>query len=378
MRVKEILESANWLYTNYVNDRPIAFERSVELRGAKKGITNYPGCFYNHHAPRSVVILFTEWVELARKSDNGIISINLQHQKRYSNRTAQKAIAWLAKHKLIKKTKTGVGQGVASKYLIEWSFRYKSLTERQKAVNSRKRFYKAVSYNSHTIEERLSESENNSGNNAHAFSSSVSDCDKFGNDLQTMSANHQKAELIKNKIDIMFHAKQPRNSQKPNSLIEKSTRYALFQLRKHTNNPDAINAAAKGIRRKMKAGKVFAGPELNEVIDAIASEDYDNQSTTMVYRMVGQAINEVIDGLDLMKERSVRWVGSCMRWENTANPKKAGIIKNINYDKIDNSPNIEKFGAEQINNSPRTLQARQGVGNTYELSLQLQKGGEIT
>ena len=93
-----------------------------------------PSCFDDHGAARSIVQLFTAWVQKADQTSNGIISINLRAQA-YSHTTVTRAINWLVKHRLMLRTESGGGRGVGSRYFVRWSFDHKALSARQKAVN---------------------------------------------------------------------------------------------------------------------------------------------------------------------------------------------------------------------------------------------------
>lgn len=93
-----------------------------------------PSCFSDHHAPRSVAVLFDSWVRQADAMDNGIIPINRQKQS-YSDTTADRAIVWLTRHRLMSKIEQGGGRGNGARYFIRWSFSHPALSARQKGVN---------------------------------------------------------------------------------------------------------------------------------------------------------------------------------------------------------------------------------------------------
>lgn len=95
---------------------------------------NIPSAFIDHNAPQSVRMLFTEWVKQADATDNGIITIN-RYTAPYSHTTVDKAIKWLISHRLMMKVQTGRGRGNGAHYFVRWSFKYKSLKERQKSAN---------------------------------------------------------------------------------------------------------------------------------------------------------------------------------------------------------------------------------------------------
>lgn len=268
-------------FTYTPNQRPIAFKQSTYLRGSTKGL-KYPSCLLEHSAPKSVVRLFTDWTKLADETDSAIIPINLQHQHHYSNITAQRTIAWLTKHNLLVKKSVGVGRGNASRYQIRWSFAEKSLTERQRNVNIMKRTFATECYTPYLLKEKLAFLNRN-------------ECDSVV-DYSDCSSKSSKRNFIKMKIDILFPKKQPK------SVIERSVRYALYRIRQHTTNRDVITAAAKGLRQAMKHNKIFAGPDLNDTIDAIVKDDYNNKTTSEIYQIVNQAINTAIWGANFMWE----------------------------------------------------------------------------
>lgn len=296
-------------------NRPITFKRSVHLRGAVKGL-KYPNCFYEHNAPRSVVKLFTGWVLQADITDNGIIPINLQHQKKYSNVTAQTTIKWLTLHNLIEKKSVGVGQGVASRYLIRWTFLHKSITDRQKYINSTDRFMQRL-VTSPTIVEKLAfiqRSKNVNSPDNHSISASESN--GFNDNLPGNNVYPLKSELKKPRHASSF------SNKKPLSLIEKSVRYTLYRMREYTNDKDVITAVASIVRKKMKANKIFAGPEVNTLIDELKRNDYNNKPTRKIYAIVGQTVNDTIDYLDMMKgcsakHFSVPFQRNPLEWINT-------------------------------------------------------------
>jgi len=356
--IKEILESANSLYTKmddvfsepeveidehwalppkgfksyYVNDGPVAFPRSTELRGATAGV-KYPPCFLEHRAPKSVVRLFTIWVKLIDKTSNGIIPINLQHQI-YSNHTAQKAIKWLGSHGLIFKKSVGGGQGVASRYHIRWSFDHGTVTKRQIFMNHKSPFIRKLTYTPITLEEQSIDS-----------------------------------KLKIKKTSIFSQHENEINNQKHKTLVEKSTRWVLAQMRKHTDNKDAITAVARGVRSLLKRNKIFAGPELKDLVDYFIADDYEGKSTGMIYRMVSNNINNHIYFLDsFMKERSMVWRNGLETWENTAvtqkpaKPRRYYIppIAAVSQKSVE-PPIVENSDPAKIDNSLRTLQVQQRV-----------------
>lgn len=95
--------------------------------------TQLPSCFADHNASRSILHLFEAWTQKADQTPNGIISINLRAQC-YSHTTVTRAITWLVKHRLMLRTESGGGRGVASRYFVRWSFDYQTLRQRCQAA----------------------------------------------------------------------------------------------------------------------------------------------------------------------------------------------------------------------------------------------------
>lgn len=93
-----------------------------------------PNCLVDHHAPKSVYVLFEKWVREADKTGNGVIKINRQVQP-YSDTAVDRAIKWLLSHRLLMLVERGPGRSNGSRFLIRWSFAHPALSHRQRAVN---------------------------------------------------------------------------------------------------------------------------------------------------------------------------------------------------------------------------------------------------
>lgn len=265
-----------------------------------------PDCFADHHAPKSVIELFTKWVRKADLTDNSIIVINREKQV-YGRTTTAKAIAWLVKHRLLVKVERGGGRGVGSRYFVRWSFAHETLSTRQTSVN-----HPETKISGHldiyAREGALQASEERPNSKKHSSFKN----ETFPNVV--LSASKKTVIKAKNKKQ-----RQLRN--------ERATRWALVKVREITTDADVMRASALAIRRVLASGEVFPGPELNRFVREVAAsiEDIEElgwidgpQATFSHVGFLAQEARESIrHGRQRWAERQVR---ALERAEARANP----------------------------------------------------------
>jgi len=220
--------------------------------------TKLPDCFADHHAPKSVIELFTAWVQRADQTSNGVISINRQRQV-YGRTTTSAAIKWLTSHRLMMKAERGGGRGVGSRYLVRWSFDHETLSARQNSVNHPEtritgHFDTFARVGAFKLLEEKPQSNKPSFDKSKTFKNVF-----VSESRKTVFASQNK------------HKRRLRN--------ERSTRWALARVREITTDADVLTASAKAIRHVLASGQVFIGPELNRFVQELTSWVQDGEET---------------------------------------------------------------------------------------------------
>lgn len=216
----------------------------------------FPGCLREHNATPATVKLFAAWVGEADKTVNGIIVVNRQRQL-YSAATVDRAVKWLQAHHLLMLVERGGGRGNGNRYLVRWSFKHETLTARQKAINHPEHT-KTLSSNMYARKRLLKLLEEKP--QKHSF-----DRSKTSHDVSSLE--NQKRETF-----------ATANRQQRHLRNEKATRWAMAQLRAVSSDETALTAAAKAIRQALKAGRVWIGPEFNQLVRSLAEDLRDLES----------------------------------------------------------------------------------------------------
>lgn len=264
-----------------------------------------PRCFKHHNAPESVVRLFKGWVSAADETLNGVIAVNRQGQG-YSAATIDRAIKWLTAHHLMMKVERGGGRGVASRYLIRWSFVYETLTQRRRTayadINSEKPAGYRITVSSLSLEEQHVKL--NAGVNSCFRFKSVSFSLQKHNSKEAFETPHG-VRPVENSKSAQLKAK---NKQQRRLRNEKATRWAMAQLRKVTDDEDALTAAAKKIRRSLAKGEVWIGPEFNWLVARLADslqglndEEAWPESRRDVFSFVGYYMQDAVQWVTLYR-----------------------------------------------------------------------------
>jgi len=214
--------------------------------------TTLPDCFEDHHAPLSVMNLFTEWTRAADATDNGVTVINRQRQ-RYSTATVDRAVKWLKSHHLLFLVERGSGRGNGNRYFVRWSFVHETVSARQKTVNHPEHA-KTLSSNTFARVEAFKLLEEKLISKKHS--------------LNKFKTSHDVSLVGNSKRETFATA----NKQQRQLRNEKATRWAIARLREATADEDALTAAARGIRKALKTGRVWIGPEFNRLVAQLADD----------------------------------------------------------------------------------------------------------
>jgi len=215
--------------------------------------TTLPDCFTDHHAPPSVVSLFTEWTRAADKTDNGVTVINRQRQ-RYSVATVDRAVKWLKAHHLLFLVERGGGRGNGNRYFVRWSFVHETLSARQNAVNHPEHA-KTLSSDTFARVEAFKLLEEKRISKKHSSK-------------KRKETSHNVYPFDNEKRRILT----TENQQQRQLRNEKATRWAMARIREATADEDALTAAAKNIRKALKTGQVWIGPEFNRLVEQLADD----------------------------------------------------------------------------------------------------------
>ena len=210
--------------------------------------TTLPDCFEDHHAPLSVMNLFTEWTRAADATDNGVTVINRQRQ-RYSTATVDRAVKWLKAHHLLFLVERGGGRGNGNRYFVRWSFIHETLSARQNAVNHPEH---AKTLSSDTF--------------ARVEAFKLLEEKHYKRSFDTSKTFHNVSPVENSKREAFTAA----NKQQRRLRNEKGIRWAMARLREVTADEDALEAASWNIRRLLASGSVFVGPELAEFVKWLA------------------------------------------------------------------------------------------------------------
>jgi len=256
-------------YTTVKRTCPIRDQGYPETQTSTALKPYLPNCFKHHNAPQSVVRLFKGWAHAADETLNGVIMINRQGQG-YSAATIDRATKWLTAHRLMMKIERGGGRGVSSRYLIRWSFVHETLTQRRRTayadINSEKPAgYRITVPSLSCLDEQ--QVKHNAKVNSH--SKSIGYSKKIEKRSFAASKTPHGIQLADNSKSAQLAAK---NKQQRRLRNEKATRWAMAQLRKATDDSDAIAAAAKVIREALTRGRVWIGPEMKRLVAQLADD----------------------------------------------------------------------------------------------------------
>jgi len=215
-----------------------------------------PDCLVDHHAPKSVRMLWQLWVKQADLASNGIIVINRQRQP-YSVATVDRAIKWCKSHHLLFLTEHGGGRGNGNRYWVKWSPAYGSVSARQKAVNHPEHA-KTLSFSTFAREGAFKLLEEERKRNKRSLLCKTS-C--------------QNVRVSKSKKTIFAS----QNKQQRRLRNERATRWAMARAREVTADKGALTAFAMAIRRALASNRVFIGPELARFTAEVVSWVRDHE-----------------------------------------------------------------------------------------------------
>ena len=286
-----------------------------------------PRCFKHHDAPESVVRLFKGWVSAADETLNGVIAVNRQGQG-YSAATIDRAIKWLTAHHLMMKVERGGGRGVASRYLIRWSFVYETLTQRRRAAYAAINSEKPAGYRITVSPLEEQQVKLTAGVNPCFHSKSDSFCSCVKKRSFAASKTPHGVRPVENSKSAQLKAK---NKQQRRLRNEKATRWAMAQLRKVTDDEDALTAAAKKIRRSLAKGEVWIGPEFNWLVARLADslqglndEEAWPESRRDVFSFVGYYMQDAVQWVTLYRNSETEFQGR-QREEGRRDPLPASF-----------------------------------------------------